>query len=605
MSDTKAEKTTNRRFKFKLPHVYTIMFLLIVVFAVLTWIVPSGQYQRKTISTAAGEREVAVAGTYEQVDKSYTDSETGETINLGQDIFAVLQAPTKGIQEAADVVAFVLLIGGSFAIITKTNALNAGMSRVIKKLKNKDILIIPITMTLLSICGTTFGMSEEALPFYAIFIPIMMGIGYDSMTAFIICFLGPNLGYCASTIDPFNVLIAQGIIGIEGNPQLWLRAVSWVIFTAVGIAWAMRYAMRVKKNPESSIVYEDDKLKRVEFSVTDASIEEEFTIRQKLVLIDFACGMGIIVWGLVTQGWYMNQISAVFLGMGLLAGILGGLDQQTIAEEFVKGLADFAYAAVVIGIARGILVIAEGGMIIDTILQALATALAGAPAAVYTTFMYVVLGLLSLLVPSSSGLAALTMPVMGPLTELMGLNPEAAVTALADEATSAQIADCTDENALRALGVKNFDLCFVCIGSDFASSLLITSMLKDMGAARVVAKASQDIHAKLLLRNGADAVTYPEKQLAKWAAIRYTANHIFDYIELNEKHAIIEVAVPDSWQGHSIGELDIRKKHGVNILGVKRDGKTDVTISPETVLDGNLTLLVLGEYTALKKCFRL
>ena len=162
MSDTKAKKT-NRRFKFKLPHVYTIMFLLIVVFAVLTWIVPSGQYQRKTISTAAGEREVAVAGTYEQVDKNYTDSETGETINLGQDIFAVLQAPTKGIQEAADVVAFVLLIGGSFAVITKTNALNAGMSRVIKKLKNKDILIIPITMTLLSICGTTFGMSEEAL----------------------------------------------------------------------------------------------------------------------------------------------------------------------------------------------------------------------------------------------------------------------------------------------------------------------------------------------------------------------------------------------------------------------------------------------------------
>jgi len=429
MSDTKAKKT-NRRFKFKLPHVYTIMFLLIVVLAVLTWIVPSGQYQRETISTAAGEREVAVAGTYEQVDKNYTDSETGETINLGQDIFAVLQAPTKGIQEAVEVVAFVLLLGGSFGIITKTNALNAGMSHVVKKLKNKDILIIPITMTLMSIGGTTIGMCEEALPFYAIFIPIMMGIGYDSMTAFIICFLGPNLGFCASTLNPFNVLIAQGVIGIEGNPQLWLRAISWVIFTAVGIAWTMRYAMRVKKNPGSSITYDDDKLKRVEFSVADASIEEEFTTRHKLVLIDFACGMGIIVWGLVTQGWYMNELSAVFLAIGLLAGILGGLDQQTIAEEFVKGLADFAYAAIAIGLARGILVIAEDGMIIDTVLQALATALAGAPAAVYTTFMYIVLALLSLLVPSSSGLAALAMPVMGPLTELMGLNPEAAVTAL-------------------------------------------------------------------------------------------------------------------------------------------------------------------------------
>ena len=153
--------------------------------------------------------------------------------------------------------------------------------------------------------------------------------------------------------------------------------------------------------------------------------------------------------------------------------------------------------------------------------------------------------------------------------------------------------------------IKNCALCFVCIGSDFASSLLITSMLKDMGAARVVAKASQDIHAKLLLRNGADAVAYPEKQLAKWAAIRYTANHIFSYIELDEQHAIIEVAVPEDWQGRSIGELDIRRKYGVNILGVKRNGKTDVNISPEIILDGSLTLLVLGENKALKKQFRL
>ena len=121
----------------------------------------------------------------------------------------------------------------------------------------------------------------------------------------------------------------------------------------------------------------------------------------------------------------------------------------------------------------------------------------------------------------------------------------------------------------------------------------------------MVSRAERDVQAKFLLRNGADAVTYPEKQLAKWAAIRYTADHIFDYIELDEKHAIIEVAVPDSWQGHSIGELDIRRKYGVNILGVKRSDKTDVTISPETVLDSSLTLLVLGEYTVLKKCFRL
>ena len=148
----------------------------------------------------------------------------------------------------------------------------------------------------------------------------------------------------------------------------------------------------------------------------------------------------------------------------------------------------------------------------------------------------------------------------------------AAVTALADEATSAQIADCTDENALRALGVKNFDLCFVCIGSDFASSLLITSMLKDMGAARVVAKASQDIHAKLLLRNGADDVVYPERDSAERMATRLSAQNVFDYIELTDEYSIYEIAPLENWVGHSIREIDVRNKYHINILGVKENG---------------------------------
>ena len=172
-------------------------------------------------------------------------------------------------------------------------------------------------------------------------------------------------------------------------------------------------------------------------------------------------------------------------------------------------------------------------------------------------------------------------------------------------ATSSKIGDCTNPEVLRSLGIGNFDVIFICIGTNFHSSLEMTSLVKEMGGKHVVSKATRDIQAKFLLRNGADAVTYPEKQLAKWAAIRYTANHIFSYIELGEKHAIIEIAVPGSWQGHSISELDIRRKYGVNIPGVKRNDKTDVNISPETVLDSSLTLLVLGEYTALKKCFRL
>ena len=171
--------------------------------------------------------------------------------------------------------------------------------------------------------------------------------------------------------------------------------------------------------------------------------------------------------------------------------------------------------------------------------------------------------------------------------------------------TNAQIGDSTRVDFMRSLGVSNYDVCYVTISGDFQNSLETTSLLKELGANYVVSRAERDVQAKFLLRNGADAVAYPEKQLAKWAAIRYTANHIFDYIELDGQHAIIEVAVPKDWQGHSIGELDIRRKYGVNILGVKRNGKTDMNISPETILDGNLTLLVLGEDKALKKHFRL
>lgn len=419
------ETTKKQKKKIELPHVYTIAFALIILFAILTWIIPSGQFERTTVDTAAGTREVAVAGSYHEVEKINADGN-----DLRQGVDAVLMAPTRGIQNAADVVAFVLLIGGTFAIITKTNAINAGMNTVIKKLKNKDILIIPIVMTLLSLGGTSFGMSEEALPFYAIFMPIMMGLGYDSMTAFMICFLGPQVGYCASTVNPFNVLIAQGVAGIEGNPQLWFRMIQWVIFTVIGIAFVMMYARRVKKNPTSSITYHDDIAKRKEFAVVENTDDMPFTLRQKLVLLVFIGGLGIIVWGLITKGWYMDEISMVFLGIGLLAGILGGLSEKEMANAFVEGLADFAYAAVIIGIARGILVVAEGGMIIDTILNSMATALAGVPTVVFTSMMYVVQSILTILIPSSSGLAALTIPIMAPLTELMGVNPEASVTCL-------------------------------------------------------------------------------------------------------------------------------------------------------------------------------
>lgn len=171
--------------------------------------------------------------------------------------------------------------------------------------------------------------------------------------------------------------------------------------------------------------------------------------------------------------------------------------------------------------------------------------------------------------------------------------------------TNAQIGDSTNAEFLRSLGIGNFDVCIVTVSGSFQNSLETTSLLKELGAKCVVSRAERDVQAKFLLRNGGDHVVYPEKQMAKWAAIRYSSDHIFDYIEIDERHAIFEVEVPEGWIGKSVGELDIRRKFGINILGLKRSGKTDVSVTPDTVLSADVTILVLGEYKSLQKCFRI
>lgn len=415
--------TEKKRFKIALPHVYTLAFVLIVVFAILTWILPSGQFQRQLIDTPAGEREVAISGTYKVIEKVSNDG-----ADLRQGLLEILMAPTRGIQAAADVVAFILLIGGTFQILTKTNAMNMGIRRVIRKLQGKEVLLIPILMLLFGIGGTTFGMSEEVIPFYIMLIPIFFAMGYDSMTTFMVVFLGPQIGYAASTTNPFNVLIAQGVAGIQGNPQLIYRFIWWIIMMTISIIFVMRYASKVHKNPASSITYKDDLLKKQEFAMDEENTE--FSLRHKLVLGVFALGMGTIVFGILKYHWYMDEISAIFLIMGILMGIAGGLKEKEIAEEFVIGVKDLAFAAVVVGVCRGILVVAEGGMIIDTILNSLSNSLANIGSVAFTTVMYLVQSLLSILVPSSSALASLTMPIMAPLCDLQGVNPEASVTVM-------------------------------------------------------------------------------------------------------------------------------------------------------------------------------
>ncbi len=182
---------------------------------------------------------------------------------------------------------------------------------------------------------------------------------------------------------------------------------------------------------------------------------------------------------------------------------------------------------------------------------------------------------------------------------------EERVDAVLPFVTNAQIGDSTNGAFLETLGIRNYDVCIVAVGNDFQSSLETTSLLKELGARFVVARAARDVQAKFLLRNGADEVVYPEKQLAKWTAIRYSADHILDYIELDEDHAMFEIPVPGSWSGQTIGEIDIRKKYRINIMGIKRNGKLELSVSPDSVLEADDTMLVLGRNKDLQKCFHI
>lgn len=190
--------------------------------------------------------------------------------------------------------------------------------------------------------------------------------------------------------------------------------------------------------------------------------------------------------------------------------------------------------------------------------------------------------------------------------EVMAIdNDEEKVNDVLSYVTSAQIGDSTDPDFLNSLGIRNFDVCIVTMSGNFQNSLETTSLLKELGAGFVVSAAKRDVQEKFLLRNGADRVVYPEKQMAKWTAIRYTSDHILDYIEVDDSYAIFEVQVPDNWIGKSIGKIDIRKKYNINILALKEYGKMNMAITPDTVLSNNISLLVLGDYKSLQKCFKI
>jgi len=397
----------------RIPDVFFIVFVLIVLAAVATWFVPGGEYQRKTETVGETERVLIVGDSY-------------RTVDADPQVLEIFTAPIKGFLNLAEIIAFIFLVGGSFYMLNETGAIAAGIHRLVRILRGREFLVIPIVMTLFSLFGAVFGMCEEAMPFALIFVPLALALGYDSIVGVSLTFLAAGVGFAGAFINPFTLQIAQGIAGIEPMSGLGYRVLVWVVSTGVTIAWVMVYAARIRRDPTRSPMYELDLVRREELVRQQAEVTE-FTWRHGLGLLILGAGVAGMVVGVVFWGWYIQEIAGLFVAMGLMAGIVAGQGPNQLAKSFVAGCRDMVSAALIVGFAGGIIVVLEDGRIMDTILHGMASVLTQMPALLGAYVQYFFQVALNFFIPSGSTKAALTMPLMAPLSDLSGISRQTAV----------------------------------------------------------------------------------------------------------------------------------------------------------------------------------
>jgi uncharacterized ion transporter superfamily protein YfcC len=405
------------------PTAYTILFALIIFVAALTWIIPAGEYDR-VVNEELGE-EVPVPGTYHEVEAS--PQRLLRSMLMAP--IAGMYDPAEGEARAIDVALFVLMIGGFLGVVTKTGAIDAGIGRAMTALRGREIWMIPILMALFAAGGTSYGMAEESLAFYALIIPVMIAAGYDALTAVAIIMLGAGIGTLGSTVNPFATVIASDAAQIPFTDGIWSRVVILALGWLACVVYVMRYATRVKANPAASLVADMKADNEKHFIKSKGAATIEFTPARRIILTIFAITFAIMIWGVSSAGWWMGEMSALFLGSAILIGLIARMSEKELTGTFVDGAKDLLGVALIIGVARGIVVVMNDGKITDTILFWATQAVGDLPTVLFVNVLFWIEVLLSFFVPSSSGLAVLSMPIMAPLAEFAGASRDVAVTA--------------------------------------------------------------------------------------------------------------------------------------------------------------------------------
>ncbi len=397
----------------KVPHTFVLLFALIIVAVIGSYIIPAGEFDRAKDPNSG--RTVVVPGTFHKVDQN------------PQSFFDTFIAVQKGSIDAADVVFFVFFVYASFYIVLQTGALHSFIGWLLKTLKGKEIVLIPVFMYVFALGGSVFGMYEETFGFIPLFVGLAIAMGYDALVGMSMVSMAVAMGFAAAFMNPFTVGVAQKVAELPLFSGMTFRIIVWFTFVTMAVVYTLVYAHKIKKDPSKSI------LKGMDMGALalnhDELVQKKFTLRDKIILWWVVIIIGLLVWGVIVKGWYFDELAGLFIIMGVAAGFMAGWGPSKIAVTFLEGCKDIVFGALVVGLSRGILIVMREAKIIDTIINGMAQPLSYLPKWLAAEGMLIVQTLINFFIPSGSGQAATTMPIMAPLSDLLGITRQTAVLA--------------------------------------------------------------------------------------------------------------------------------------------------------------------------------
>lgn len=415
--------------KFRVPHVFVLLTTFILFCSLLTYIIPSGVYHRKTVSIGESTRTIVVPGTYEKLEKEI--SLKGVIIGSQNDkkarpvsIINFLTAIPRGMEDMADIIFLIFIVGGVLGILQRTGTITAVIHSLLIRFSGSGPLLTIILMVATGIGGSTIGMGEELIPLVPIFIIVSHRLGYDRVYGMSIVYLGALIGFAAATTNPFTVQIAQGIAEVPPGSGILFRVIFFIVCMAVTISYVLYYGRKIKRDPSRSVIAGNEM-----YSTVTRVESEKIKASDIWIIIISLIIFALIIYAIQVKGWWLNEMSGGFLLIGIIAIIISGLPLSEAVKAFVKGMEEMIVAALVVGFASGIRVVLEDGQILDTIIYASASLLNDAPKIVAAEGMLVFQTILNLFIPSGSGQAAVTMPLMSPLADVLGITRQTAVFA--------------------------------------------------------------------------------------------------------------------------------------------------------------------------------